>query len=69
MSHANARPMSTVLPVPLSLPWELKPVSSAKSGFKTLADGRRCFSLEKFLPQLYEREVALGGSLTSKELK
>ena len=60
--------MSTVLPVPLSLPWELKPVSSAKSGFKTLADGRRCFSLENFLPQL-EREVALGGNLTSKELK
>ena len=49
--------MSTVLPVPLSLPWELKPVSSARSGFKTLADGRRCFSLENFLPQLYEREV------------
>jgi hypothetical protein len=69
MSHANARPMSTVLPVPLSLPWELKPVSSAKSGFQTLADGRRCFSLENFLPQLYEREVALGGNLTSKELK
>jgi DAPG hydrolase PhiG domain len=32
--------MTTTLPEPLSLPWELKPVSSARAGSETLADGR-----------------------------
>lgn len=33
--------MTTTLPQPLSLPWELKPVSSATTGSETLADGRK----------------------------
>ncbi len=33
--------MTTTLPQPLSLPWELKPVSSAPAGSETLADGRK----------------------------
>jgi hypothetical protein len=41
--------MSTILPEPLSLPWELKLLSSARSGLKTLADGRRCFWVDEFL--------------------
>jgi hypothetical protein len=41
--------ISTTLPEPLSLPWELKPVSSARSGFNTLADSRRCFWVDEFL--------------------
>ena len=32
--------MTTPLPQPLLLPWELKPVSSARAGSETLADGR-----------------------------
>jgi hypothetical protein len=31
----------TVIPEPLSAPWQLKPVSSAQSGVETLADGRK----------------------------
>ncbi len=41
--------MDTALPPPLSVPWQLKLVSSAKSGFKTLPDGRRCFWVDEFL--------------------
>jgi hypothetical protein len=41
--------MKTTLPEPLSLPWELRPVSSARSGFETLADGRRKFWVDEFL--------------------
>jgi hypothetical protein len=41
--------MKTTLPEPLSLLWELRPVSSARSGFETLADGRRKFWLDEFL--------------------
>jgi hypothetical protein len=41
--------MNSALPEPLSLPWELKPLSSARSGLKTLADGRRCFWIDEFL--------------------
>ena len=33
--------MATTLPEPLSLPWELKPTSSAVVGLETLGDGRR----------------------------
>ena len=40
---------TTTLPEPLSLPWELKPFSSARSGLKTLEDGRRCFWVDEFL--------------------
>jgi hypothetical protein len=69
--------MSTVLPVPLSLPWELKPVSSARSGFKTLADGRTCFWVDEFLrgitPKMLvwwfshlEGDVGIGGRLLSR---
>jgi hypothetical protein len=41
--------MSTTLPEPLSLPWKLKPVSSAQSGCETLADGRRRFWVKEEL--------------------
>jgi hypothetical protein len=39
----------TTLPEPLSLPWQLKVFSSARSGLKTLEDGRRCFWVDEFL--------------------
>ena len=39
----------TTLPEPLSLPWQLKAFSSARSGLKTLEDGRRCFWVDEFL--------------------
>ena len=39
----------TTLPKPLSLPWQLKAFSSARSGLKTLEDGRRCFWVDEFL--------------------
>ncbi|MFL5936209.1 MAG: DAPG hydrolase family protein [Gaiellaceae bacterium] len=35
--------MNTALPQPLSLPWELKPVSSARAGSEVLEDGRLKF--------------------------
>ena len=35
--------MSTHLPEPLRLPWQLKPVSSASIGVETLKDGRKKF--------------------------
>lgn len=35
--------MSTDLPEPLRLPWQLKPVSSASTGVETLNDGRKRF--------------------------
>ena len=38
--------MDTRLPEPLSLPWELKPVSSASAGSETLADRRKRFSVK-----------------------
>ena len=45
---SNSRPTliqkqrrSTPLPEPLSVPWELRPASSAQSGVETLADGRK----------------------------
>jgi hypothetical protein len=41
--------MTITLPEPLSLPWELKPVSSAQSGIETLADGRRKFWIKEDL--------------------
>ena len=39
----------TTLPKPLSLPWQLKAFSSARSGLKTLEDGHRCFWVDEFL--------------------
>jgi len=41
--------MHTTLPEPLSLPWELKPVSSAQAGSETLADGRRRYWIKQDL--------------------
>jgi len=41
--------MNSTLPEPLSLPWELKQLSSARSGLKTLEDGRRWFLVDEFL--------------------
>jgi hypothetical protein len=41
--------MSATLPEPLSLPWKLKPVSSAQSGSETLADGRTRFWVKEEL--------------------
>lgn len=35
--------MSAVLPEPLSVPWELKPISSARAGSEVLDDGRMKF--------------------------
>ena len=49
--------MKTTLPEPLSLPRELKPVSSARSGLKTLADGRRCFWVDEFLKGITPKMV------------
>ncbi len=73
----NTGPLSTTLPEPLSLPWPLKPFSSARSGLKTLADGRRCFWVDEFLkgvtPKMLvwwfshlEGEVEIGGRLLSR---
>ncbi|MGB7730502.1 MAG: hypothetical protein WBL50_20910 [Candidatus Acidiferrum sp.] len=67
----------TTLPEPLSLPWELKPLSSARSGLKTLEDGRRCFWVDEFLKGIaskmlvwwfshLEGEVEIGGRLLSR---
>jgi hypothetical protein len=42
--------MRTILLEPLSLPWKLKPVSSAQSGSETLADGRRRFWIKEDFP-------------------
>ena len=66
--------MKTTLPEPLSLPWELSPVSSARSGFETLADGCRKFWVDEFLKGInpkvlvwwfshIEGDIEIGGRL------
>ena len=53
--------MNSALPEPLSLPWELKPLSSARSGLKTLADGRRCFWIDEFPQGRHSQDARLVG--------